>query len=227
MAACCESLSPGCPGTLACAQHLHRLRALSGPRRRKDPACLEVVDQVYATLAGQTQPEPVEVGTAPGETGRTRALSDLAINDLARFIAHVYKAPQHRADMYQLAADLKVRLDALLPLTEAAELLGFATVAQGNITLTPLGETFADAGILARKDIFASRIRRLPIFRRLLGLLTAADSHQLDTEVVTAALELDFPAEEAACQAELLSYGDNTRTLSLEGGVAPEPAPLT
>jgi hypothetical protein len=55
--------------------------------------------------------------------------------------------------------------------------------------------------------------------------------------VVTAALELDFPAEEAARQveiainrgryAELLSYDDNTRTLSLEGGVAPEPAPST
>jgi hypothetical protein len=102
-----------------------------------------------------------------------------------------------------------------------------ASSAQGDITLTPLGETFADAGILARKDIFASRIRRVPIFRWLLGLLTAADSHQLDTEVVTAALELDFPAEEAARQAELLSYDDNTRTLSLEGGVAPEPAPST
>jgi NitT/TauT family transport system ATP-binding protein len=128
-----------------------------------------------------------------------------------------------------------VRLDALPPLTEAAELLGFATVAQGDLTLTPLGETFADAGILARREIFASRIRRVPIFRWLLGLLTAADSHQLGTEVVTAALELHFPVEEAARQveiainrdryAELLSYDDNTRTLSLEGGVAPEPAP--
>ena len=126
-----------------------------------------------------------------------------------------------------LAADLKVRLDALLPLTEAAEWLGLATVAQGDITLTPLGEPFADAGILARKEIFASRIRRVPMFRWLLGLLTAADSHQLDTEVVTPALELDFPAEEAARQAELLSYDDTTRTLSLEGGVAPEPAPST
>ena len=89
-----------------------------------------------------------------------------------------------------------MRLDALPPLTEAAELLGFATVAQGDLTLTPLGETFADAGILARREIFASRIRRVPIFRWLLGLLTAADSHQLGTEVVTAALELDFPTEE-------------------------------
>jgi NitT/TauT family transport system ATP-binding protein len=65
---------------------------------------------------------------------------------------------------------------------------------------------------LARKDIFASRIRRAPIFRWLLVLLTAADSRQLDTEVVTPALELDFPAEEAARQAKLLSYDDTTRT---------------
>ena len=163
--------------------------------------------------------------------------ANLAINDLAGFIAHVYEAPQHRADIYQLAADLKVRLDALLPLTEAAEWLGFATVAQGDITLTPLGETFADASILAREEIFASRIRRVPIFQWLLGMLTAADRHQLNKEMVTAALELDFPTEEAVRQveiainwgryAELLSSYDNTRTLSLEGGVAPEPAPST
>ena len=124
-----------------------------------------MVDQVYAILVGQTQSEPIEMGTAPGAAGRTRALPHLAINDLAGFIAHVYEAPQHRADIYQLAADLKVRLDALPPLTKAAEWLGFATVAQGNITLTPLGGTFADAGILARKEIFAWRIRRVPIFR--------------------------------------------------------------
>ncbi len=211
--------------------------SLPHPRRRKDPAFLEVVDQVYATLAGQTQPEPIEMGTAPGEAGRTRALPYLAINDLAGFIAHVHEAPQHRADIYQVAADLKVRLDALLPLTEAAELLGLATVAQGDITLTPLGETFAEASILARKEIFASRIRRVPIFQWLLGMLTAADRHQLNKEVVTAALEPDFPAEEAGRQveiainwgryAELLSYDDNTATLSLEGGIAPEPAPST
>jgi NitT/TauT family transport system ATP-binding protein len=135
--------------------------SLPHPRRRKSPPFLHVVDQVYAILAGQTQPEHIEMGTAPGEAGRTRALPHTTIGELAGLLEHLHEAPQPRADIYQLARDLKVELNALLPLTEAAELLGFATIAQGDITLTPLGETFAEASIQARKEIFATRIRRL------------------------------------------------------------------
>lgn len=207
---------------------------LPHPRRRKDSKFLGIVDQVYATLAGQTQPEPIELGTAPGEAGRARALPHTGITDLAGFIEHVYEAPHHQADIYQVAKDLKVHVDAHLPLTEAAELLGFATIAQGDITLTPLGETFAEASILARKEIFASRIRRVPIFSWLLAMLKAADTHQLEKDVITAALELDFTPEEAARQvevaihwgryAELLAYDDNTAIISLERSVLQEPS---
>src|SRR5215475_2956044 len=204
---------------------------LPHPRQRKAPPFLEVMDQVYAMLAGQTQPEHVEMGTAPGEAGQTRALPHIAIGDLAGLLEHVHEAPTHHADIYKLATELKVHLDALLRLTETAELLGFATVAQGDITLTPLGETFAEASILARKEIFATRIRRLPMFRWLLAMLRAADKHQLEKDVISTALELDFPPDEAAHQvevainwgryAELLAYDDTSATLSLETGSVP------
>jgi NitT/TauT family transport system ATP-binding protein len=206
---------------------------LPHPRRRKSLPFLEVVDQVYAILAGQTQPEHIEMGTAPGEAGRTRPLPHTTINELAGLLEHLHEAPQHRADIYQLAEDFKVELNALLPLTEAAELLGFATIAQGDITLTPLGETFAEASIQARKEIFATRIRRLPLFTWLLAMLQAADTHRLEKDVLTTALELDFPAEEAARQvevainwgryAELLAYNDRTASIDLEPQTAAEP----
>jgi NitT/TauT family transport system ATP-binding protein len=206
---------------------------LPHPRRRKSLPFLEVVDQVYAILAGQTQPEHIEMGTAPGEAGRTRPLPHTTINELAGLLEHLHEAPQHRADIYQLAEDFKVELNALLPLTEAAELLGFATIAQGDITLTPLGETFAEASIQARKEIFATRIRRLPLFTWLLAMLQAADTHRLEKDVLTTALELDFPVEEAARQvevainwgryAELLAYNDRTASIDLEPQTAAEP----
>ena len=62
---------------------------LPHPRRRKSLPFLEVVDQVYAILAGQTQPEHVEMGTAPGEAGRTRALPHTTINALAGLLEHL------------------------------------------------------------------------------------------------------------------------------------------
>ena len=204
---------------------------LPHPRQRKAPPFLEVMDQVYAMLAGQTQPEHVEMGTAPGEAGQTRALPHIAISDLAGLLEHVHEAPTYHVDIYKMATELKVHLDALLHLTETAELLGFATVAQGDITLTPLGETFAEASILARKEIFATRIRRLPMFKWLLAMLRVADKHQLEKDVISTALELDFTPDEATRQvevainwgryAELLAYDDTSETLYLETASAP------
>jgi NitT/TauT family transport system ATP-binding protein len=201
---------------------------LPHPRQRKAPAFLAVVDRVYGTLAGQTEPETVEWGSAPGEPGRTRPLPEITIQDLAGLLERLGDMPGNRADIYRLAEDLHVDSDHLLRLTDVAELLGFATIAHGDITLTPLGETFAEASILARKEIFATRIRRLPMFRWLLAMLTAADRHELEYDVARAALELDFPTERAERQldtvidwgryAELLAYNDADATLYLEPG---------
>lgn len=203
---------------------------LPHPRQRKAPEFREMVDRVYATLAGQTQPEHVELGTAPGEPGRTRALPHITINDLAGLLEHLAERPIHRADIYRLAEELRVDSDHLLRLTEAAELLGFATIARGDITMTPLGETFAEASILARKEIFASRIRQLPIFKWLLAMLRVAHRQQLEWDVVQTALELEFPPEEAKRQletainwgryTELLAYDDSGQVFYLEPGGA-------
>ncbi len=199
---------------------------LPHPRQRKSPEFLETVDRVYATLAGQTQPEHVELGTAPGESGRTRPLPHISINDLAGLLEYLDETPNNRHDIYRLAEELGVDSDHLLRLTETAELLGFARIAQGDITLTPLGETFTEASILARKEIYATRIRRLPIFKWLLAMLRASEGQKLKREVVQTALELEFPPEEAERQletavtwgryAELIAYDDSDEVLYLE-----------
>ncbi len=203
---------------------------LPHPRQRKASEFLSVVDRVYATLAGQTQPEHAELGSAPGEPGRTRGFPDIAITDLAGLLEHLAEMPSDKADLYRLAERIQVNSNQLLSLTEAAELLGFATVARGDITLTPLGETFAEASILARKEIFATRIRRLPIFKWLLAMLRATERRQLDWDVVQTALELEFPPEEAKRQletainwgrySEVLAYDDDDELIYLEPGWA-------
>ncbi len=199
---------------------------LPHPRNRKSAPFLATIDRVYATLAGQTEAESVELGSAPGEPGRTRPLPDVGINDLAGLLERLDEIPNKRADIYRLTEDLKVDSNHLLALIEAAELLGFASVAQGDISLTPLGETFAEASILGRKAIFAARLRRVPLFRWLLSLLKASNRQQLDHAVVQTALELEFPPEEAERQveiaiqwgryAEVLAYDDAEERFYLE-----------
>jgi NitT/TauT family transport system ATP-binding protein len=209
---------------------------LPHPRQRKEHTFQELVDQLYGLLAGQTQPEAVELGTAPGEPGRTRRLPQISINDLAGLLEYLDDLPQNRADIYRLVDELSIDPDMLLPLTEVAELLGFATIEKGDITLTTLGETFAEARILARKEIFATRIRRVPIFRWIITMLSSANNHRLEGAVVKNALELEFPTEEAEKQvntlidwgryAELLAYDDDEEVIYLEPGTAITPVAL-
>jgi NitT/TauT family transport system ATP-binding protein len=199
------------------------------PRQRKSPEFIAKVDLVYGTLAGQTQPEAMELGTAPGEPGHTRSLPNIQVGDLTGLMEGLAEKPDDSADIYRLVEELKIDSNQLFLLTESSELLGFATIAQGDISLTPLGQTFVDASILGRKEIFATRIRRLPMFRWLLNMLEKSDTHTLEWDVIQSALELEFPPEDAEKQveiavnwgryAELISYDDAKGTISLEDAV--------
>lgn len=198
---------------------------LPHPRQRKSPEFQAIVDQVYSLLAGQTRSEVEEFGVAPGEPGITRKLPALPISDLAGMLEHLAESEKESEDIYRLEEDLSTNTDRLLLLTETAELLGFASIAEGDITITPLGQTFAEASILTRKEIFASRARRLPLIKWLLQMLKNAEEGQLKRNVIKTALSLEFPEEVAEDQidtliawgryGELYEYDDKSEIISL------------
>ncbi len=200
--------------------------ALAQPRHRKSPDFETLVDKVYAVVAGETQPEPIELGSAPGEPGKTRALPHVSINAIAGLLENLAEHPDGRYDLYRLAEELRLEIDDLLPIVEAAEMLGFAIVSSGDVMLPPLGETFAEASILARKEIFATRARRVPLVRWILGGLRSSPEARMPREMLETVLQWDFTPEEATRQmdtainwgryAELLAFDDDTETLYLE-----------
>ena len=142
------------------------------------------------------------------------------------FLERLNELPGNRTDIFRLADELKMDSDYLLRLTEASELLGFCLIAQGDIALTPLGETFAEASVLARKSIFGVRIRRLPIFQWLVARLREAEENRLSVDTVREALGEHFLPEEVEPQlnilvdwgryAEIFAYDDNTEMIYLE-----------
>lgn len=204
---------------------------LPHPRQRKGEEFLAMVDRVYAAVAGETQAPAVELGSAPGEPGKTRALPLAPISALAGLLEHLDEERGHREDLYRLADDLRMEIDDLLPVVEAGEILDFVHVDQGDVCLTPLGETFAEASILARKEIFASRSRRVPLIRWILKGLRSAPDHRVPRQFFQDVLEWEFSPEEAEQQidlaiawgryGELFGYDDDTELLYLE---VPEPA---
>lgn len=203
----------------------HRID-LPHPRNRKSPEFQTHVDQVYGLLAGQTRSEEEELGTFPGEEGLTRRLPEIRIGELAGLLEYLAESDGHRYDLYLLEEALGIESNDLLRLTEAAELLGYVLITKGDIELTPLGLTYANASILERKEIFASRTLRLPIMQWLLSMLKAAEKHQMKWDVLETALSLEFPPFEIKGQmdtliewgrfSELLAYDDDTEIISIE-----------
>ncbi len=201
---------------------------LPHPRRRKDAYFQTMVDRVYATIAGQTE-EQVP-GKRPGEPGRAYRMPEARINAVAGLTEKLLEEGGW-ADLYRLAEELRYELDDLLTIVEAAELLGFVKVAEGDITLTPLGEAFAEASILARKEIVAGRILRLPIIRWIYETLHADDDGRVSADYFREQLQLDFTPEEAERQldiaihwgryAELFAYDEDSDELFLEEIPAP------
>lgn len=198
------------------------------PRDKKSVEFQTIVDKVYSLLAGQTLPDHLELGSAPGEPGYTRKLPNVAIAHLNGLLEFIYESDKDKFDIYMLADELGLDSDQLLHVTEFAEILGFVKIDSGDISITPLGETYTEASITARKEIFASRVKRIPLLKWLLNLLNASANKQLNRSVIQTALELEFPADDAEEQidiivnwgryAELLVYDDNEELIYLEPG---------
>jgi NitT/TauT family transport system ATP-binding protein len=207
------------PGHIVTEMPIH----LRHPRQRKDTAVQAVVDKVYAAVAGKTLSEAEELGGRPGQ-GRLRLLPMARLNALAGLLEKL-SAEGGRTDLYRLGSELMMELDDVLPIVEAGELLGFLVVQEGDLMITPLGEAYAEASILSRKEMLAGRVFRLPIIRWIYETLQKDESHRVPDEYFLERLEPEFQdmAEqqlEAAINwgrfAELFAFDDDTDELYLE-----------
>lgn len=200
---------------------------LRHPRHRKDTAFQALVDKVYALVAGKTEPEAVTLGAAPG-SGQVAKLPAATMNRLAGLVEQINEEGS-QADLYRLTEDLRLELDDVLPIVEAAEVMGFATVDQGDIKLTSLGQAFADASIIARKEILAGRVLRLPTIRWIYETLQKDDDKSIAEDYFIDQLQNDFgeyakdqldTAVDWGRYAELFAYDERSGELFLEEDTA-------
>ncbi|GIW09702.1 MAG: ABC transporter ATP-binding protein [Dehalococcoidia bacterium] len=151
-------------------------------------------------------------------------LPHVSIGELIGFIERLH-AQRERQDLFALARDLQMGVDELLPLVEAADLLDFVIVAEGDVWLTEEGRRFAEAGILEKKELFRRQaFVRVELIRRILRELEAAPKHRLDESHLLAELEATFSPAEARRQldtvidwaryAELFGYDDTKENFS-------------
>jgi NitT/TauT family transport system ATP-binding protein len=126
-----------------------------------------------------------------------------------------------RIDIYKLSESLRFELNDLMPITEAAELLGFVKIANGDIELTDLGRKVVDGDENAKKAIFRQQmLANVALSKRIRAELQKADDHRVGREVILEFLGSSFPPDESERQvntvvdwaryAELFDYDPET-----------------
>jgi len=103
-------------------------------------------------------------------------------------------------DLYRLGHRLRLPLDELHPLVQAARLLGWARVAHGDYDLTSEGRRVVVATVAERKTLFRARVRDLPLIASILRALAAGAP--VSRETVLAGLRAQVAPPEAERQVD-------------------------
>lgn len=203
--------------------------SLKHPRNEQDPSFRKVVDDIYTLMTSK----PTEAGAyTTGVRFKTIDLNyrlpNVEISELIGLLESM-TAPEFagRVDLPKLADELHLTIDDLFPLTDALEILRFATVSEGDIELTETGRRFAQADLLERKQLFANNlIHTIPLARHIRHVLNERPGQRASEQRFLSELEDFFSEKEAervlavviewGRYAELFAYDYNTGMLSLE-----------
>jgi NitT/TauT family transport system ATP-binding protein len=176
---------------------------LARPRNRRAPEFEAMVDRIYRIMTEQPTPAAglVAAEVEPGLASPTdRPLPHASVGGLAGLL-EILNSLGGRDDLPHLGRILTFEVDDLLPILDAAEMLGFAKVADADIELTPEGKAFVEADILTSKQLFAAAAAaRAPLVRAIVRALEATKDGTLNERLFLDLLRRGFSEEEGRAQ---------------------------
>jgi NitT/TauT family transport system ATP-binding protein len=204
---------------------------LSQPRERSSAEFLLYVDYIYKVMTQperQLEPPPAQHPALRSVQGGAPTAHHPLPHARPGGIAGLVELLHDRGgkeDLYHLAQDLLMEVDDLLPIVEAAALLGFAEAAEGDVRITEAGTAFAVADIAARKRLFREAVlARVPLLQQMNSALAGKSNHKMPLEFFRDVLEEHFSEQETERQietalnwgryAEIFTYDSETDALS-------------
>lgn len=204
---------------------------LPHPRNDLDPRFRNQIDRVYTLMTTPQTKAGAPIITNEGQSTPIDLGYRLPEANIAEItgLLETLNAPENNGtmDLPDVADILTLDIDELFPLTELLEILRFAKVSKGDITITEEGKAFVEADILERKKIFLQQLKRyVPLARYIYEQLTRHPRHRALEEHFLSLLE-DYLSEKEAARvlrtviewgryAELFAYDYNAGVLSLE-----------
>jgi NitT/TauT family transport system ATP-binding protein len=190
------------PGRIQAELPVH----LPRPRDRQTPGYEQLVDTVYGILTGREEAAERAVGGSPDVSAATPIdvpLPEVSAGGLSGLL-EILAARGGQDGLAELADELSFEIDDLLPLVDAAVMLGLALVHNAQLEITDQGREFAEADIDASKKLFGELIaERAPLIKAILRALHATNDRTLREGFFLDLLRRGFSAEEARRQLDI------------------------
>ena len=200
-------------------------------RRRRGPDHTALVDALFRLMTSpQARVEDIlpsaRAYVTPTVERPYQVLPHVSLEDLSGLVSHIAHAGG-RSDLYQLARELQLEVDDLLPLIEALAILGLAVAEEGDAILTNVGKAFAEADVQEEKELFRQQaLENVELVRQIVHELESSPEHSFREDALLEQLQEHFSEPEARRQldtaidwgryAEVFAYDDGTGELYLE-----------
>jgi NitT/TauT family transport system ATP-binding protein len=180
---------------------------LPQPRNRKSAHFIELVDAIYRVLTRpDAKEEVIHNAVAADSAGavqhRVIMLPHTRPGGMAGLL-EILCDQGGRVDLHQLADELSLEVDALLPTVDTAVLLGLIRLEEGDAIITDDGHAFAKADIQTRKSMFRkAALANVPILRQMEQALKAKSDRTLPDEFFHDLIDEHFSEDESRRQLE-------------------------
>jgi len=183
---------------------------LAHPRDRKGAAFTQLVDYIYKVLTQPGEKPPALPSASSGKTSRAHyeELPHARPGGIAGLL-ELLLDHEGKDDIYRLADDLAFEIDDLLPIVDAARLLGFLTVNEGDAAITPAGADYANSEILRQKQLFRkAAVDHVLLLRQIVRAIEAKSDRSVPEEFFHDMLDEQFTEEITLRQLETaISWG--------------------
>jgi NitT/TauT family transport system ATP-binding protein len=125
-----------------------------------------------------------------------------------------------RDDIYRLADDLAFEIDDLLPIVDAAQLLGFLKIEEGDAAITTTGRAYAESEIQKQKEVFReAAVEHVLLLRQITRAIDTKSDHTVPEEFFLDMLDEQFSQEETLRQLETaINWGRYAELFDFDAG---------
>ena len=177
------------------------------PRRWRTPEFEDLVDRIYRMMTQRDSAPataPARPGAGSGGTLGDSRLPQATVDGVSGLAEVLLGRHDGAADLPDLADNLGLEVDDLLPLVDALVLLGFAGLRGERLTLSRHGKIFAGASIQDSKEIFArAALDHAPLVRTIYRALRGSLDGNLPAGFFTDILRTHVGEDEAARQLDV------------------------